>query len=178
MKGHFTYLTSLLVFAGTATVSAHAELLDFDLSGSRNASFQLQSDPTPDTFSNSPFGSQIQFFDVAGNFGGSAGTATIGFGTGPIFADLNITGTGLGFTQFAGADLFAGPAETPIFAPGIFELTSIVSGDSTLTISLAPGEAQTNAVPEPASWAMLLTGFGLTACSLRRRSARPKAIAV
>jgi hypothetical protein len=175
MKREFAYLTSAVVFACAAS-AAHAELLDFDLTGSRSASFQLESNPTPNTSSSSVFGSQIQFLDVAGTYGGVAGTATIGFATGPIFADLNISNTPLlGFTQFAGPGLFTGTADAPVFDPGTFDLTSIVSGDSMLTISVAPDDAPTGAqsaaVPEPASWAMVLTGFGLAAFGLRRRPA-------
>ena len=167
---------SAFALACAVSVPAHATLLDFELTGSRDASFELPSTPTPNNFSSSAFGAQVQFLDVAGTFGGVGGTATIGFGTG-IIADLDISGTPLGFTQFAGPDIFSGSAETPTFAPGVFELTSIVSGDSTLTISLAPSEAASGTVPEPASWVMLLTGLGFAGLRLRCRPAGPNAVA-
>ncbi len=172
------YSASLLALAGVAAAPAHATLLDFELSRSRSASFELQSDPTPANFSASVFGSQVQFLDVAGTYGGVAGTATISFGTGPIIADLDISGTTLGFTQFAGPDLFTGPADAPIFSPGTFDLTSIVSGSSTLTVLLAQDNAAGSAVPEPATWIMLLTGFSLVGFGWRRKSAGPNAAAV
>lgn len=154
-------------------VPAQAVLLTFELTGSRSATFQLDSNPTPTTFSSSAFGNQISFANVSGTFNGAPGTATIGFGSGDIFAALNITGTSLGFTQFAGPDIFTGTAAAPIFAPGTFALTSIVSGNSTLRVSQAAA-----AVPEPATWAMLIVGFGIVGYAMRRRSVRFAPMAV
>ncbi len=166
MKLKFAFLACAAVLAATTSVPAHAVLLNFGLTGSRNATFQLDSNPTPTTSSTSVFGDQIQFSNVSGTFNGVAGTATIGFGTGPIFADLNILSTSLGFTQFAGPNLFTGTAAAPIFSTGIFALTSIVSGSSTLTIS----QASPAAVPEPATWAIMIAGLGMVGYSMRRRS--------
>lgn len=169
MTSRLTILAGAALLAAAAALPAQAAILTFDLSGSRNATFQIDSNATPTTFSSSVFGDQIRFDDVAGTFGGVAGTASIGFGT-DVFADLNINGTGLGFTQFAGADLFSGPASAPIFATGTFTLPSIVSGTSTLTISeAAPGGPSAGGVPEPATWALMIGGFGLTGAALRKR---------
>jgi hypothetical protein len=68
---------------------------------------------------------------------------------------MNIGRAGLGFTQVAGPDLFTVSNMCPVFSLGTFQLTSIVSEASTLTISAAA------AVPEPATWAMMLIGFGM-----------------
>src|ERR1700761_605675 len=102
MTSKIAVLVGAALLAAGASAPARAAILDFTLSGSRDATFQLNSDPTPSTFSSSAFGDQIQFADVAGTFGGVAGVASISFASGPIFADLNINGTPLGFTQFAG----------------------------------------------------------------------------
>lgn len=166
MKLNLALLTSVVVLAASASLPAQAALLNFNLTGSKNATFQLDSNPTPDFSSTSVFGDQIQFFNVSGTFDGVAMTApSIGFGSG-LFASLNINGTPLGFTQFAGPTLFSGTDKAPIFAPGTFALTGIVSGNSTLTISeVAAG------VPEPTTWALMIGGFGLTGLALRRRGA-------
>jgi hypothetical protein len=168
------YFGSALALAGATAVPAQAMLLDFELTGSRDASFELQSNPMPNSSSSFAFGSQVQFLDVAGSYGGVAGDATISFGTG-VVADLDILSTSLGFTQFAGPDIFSGPADAPVFAPGTFELTSLVSGDSTLTISAVQDAAANSAVSEPASWVVLLTGLGLAGVGLRRRLSDPEA---
>lgn len=169
MNPKFAFLAGVAVLTATASVPAHAALLNFDLTGSRNATFQLDSNPTPTTSSTSVFGDQIQFSNVSGTFNGMAGTASaIGFGTGPIFASLNILSTALGFTQFAGPTLFSGTATAPIFSTGTFALTSIVSGSSTLTIS----QAMPAAVPEPATWAIMIAGLGMIGYAVRRRSVK------
>ena len=166
MKSRLTLIVSVAALAATLSAPAHAALLNFTLTGSRDATFQLDSNPMPDIFSSSVFGDQIQFANVDGTFGGVDGTApSIGFGSG-VFASLNINGTALGFTQFAGPALFSGTAAAPVFSTGVFNLTSIVSGSSTLTISEAAGAG---VVPEPGAWALMIGGFGLTGAMLRRR---------
>lgn len=158
-------MASVALLATAAAAPSHAAILNFVLSGSRDAIFQLDSNPIPTTSSTSVFGDQIQFSDVAGTFGGVTGVASsIRFGSG-LFASLNINGTPLGFTQFAGPSLFGGTFNAPVFSPGTFALTSIVSGSSTLTIS----EAVSSAVPEPATWAMMIVGLGLSGAALRAR---------
>ena len=146
----------------TALPAAAAPIL-FDLTGSRTATFTIDTNTMPTTQTTSAFGTQISYAVVPGTFNGTAGNATVGFATGNIFADLNITGTSLGFTQFVspGGDLFSLVNNRPVFNLGTFNLTSIVSGNSTLRISAAA------AVPEPATWGMLLFGFGALGGILR-----------
>jgi len=85
-----------------AASPAYAVPLLFDFSGpSGTAMFQLDSNPTPDSFQTFIGSDQFSFSDVAGTFGGIVGTAsTISFGNG-IFASLSINAANLGFTQFS-----------------------------------------------------------------------------
>ncbi|WP_260600228.1 PEPxxWA-CTERM sorting domain-containing protein [Sphingomonas endolithica] len=150
-----------------ATSPAYAAPLLFNFSGpSGTAIFQLDSNPTPD-FSQTFIGSdQFSFSNVAGTFAGIAGTAsTVSFGNG-IFSSLSIAATNLGFTQFNSPTLFTGSPSNPIFLTGSFTLVNPFFGDGTLTISPA---AVAGAVPEPATWAMMLVGFGGIGFSMRRR---------
>ena len=152
---------SVLTLAIAATPAAAAPLL-FELSGSRSATFTFDPETTtPDFFSSSFIGDQVSYNTITGIFGGTPGTAFVGFGT-FLAATLNIQTPSLGFTQFAGPDLFTVSNMRPVFSLGTFQLTSIVSGSSTLTISAA-------AVPEPATWAMMLVGFGMLGAAMRYR---------
>lgn len=148
-----------------AASPACAAPLLFNFSGpSGTAIFQLDSNPTPD-FSQTFIGSdQFSFNDVAGTFGGVAGTAsTISFGNG-IFASLSISAANLGFTQFSGPTLFTGSPDHPTFLTGSFTLINPFFGNGQLTIS--PVAA---AVPEPATWGMMILGMGAVGYALRRR---------
>jgi hypothetical protein len=177
-KASFTGATNMklkcIALAGVAIATmgsalpAMAAPLSFTLTGSREASFVLDSNPTPTSFSSTilggyNFGDQISFDNVAGTFGGTPGFASIGFGTG-IFATLNVGSPTLAFAQFVGPDLFSGTAANPVFTAGTYNLTSIVSGASTLTIS-----SLTSAAPEPGTWIMMILGFGMAGFGLRYR---------
>jgi hypothetical protein len=144
-------------------VPASAAPFLFQLTGSRTATFTIDTNTPTDFFSQNIFGNQISYNNVTGSYAGAPGTATIGFGT-SIYAQLNVGNAALGFTQFGGPDLFTIVGTKPVFNIGTFALTSIVSGASTLRIS-----AVAAAVPEPATWAMMLVGFGMIAAGLRYR---------
>ena len=131
-----------------AASPAYAAPLLFNFSGpSGTAMFQLDSNPTPNS-SQTYIGSyQFTFSNVAGTFGGVAGTAsTVSFGNG-IFSSLSISAANLGFTQFSAPTLFTGAPSKPTFLTGSFTLINPFFGNGQLTIS--PVAA---AVPEPASW--------------------------
>jgi hypothetical protein len=164
--GHILALAAGFM-ALAAPSAANAAPLLFNFSGpSGTAIFQLDSNPTPDyvnSYSFLPGSDQFGFNNVAGTFGGTAGTAsTINFGEG-IFASLNILAPGLGFTQFGGPALFTGSPDAPVFSIGTYTLLNPFLGNGTLTISSAA------AVPEATSWAMMVIGFGLTGAAVRYR---------
>ena len=155
--------TAMVAFASPA----YAAPLMFDFSGpSGTAMFQLDLNPTPDSFQSFVGSDQFSFSNVAGTFGGVAGTAsTISFGNG-VFAALSINAANLGFTQFANPTLFTGAPGNPTFLTGSFTLINPFFGNGKLTISPA---AVAGAVPESATWAMMLIGFGGIGFSMRRK---------
>lgn len=157
------FSTGIALAALTISFPASAASYLFQLSGSRDALFTIDTSVTPDFQSSSAFGNQVSYNNIAGSFGGLPGTASVGFGTG-LFADLNIGNSALGFTQFSGPDLFSLANNVPVFNIGTFQLPSIVSGASTLTISSSAA-----AVPEPAAWAMFIAGFGLIGVTMRSK---------
>lgn len=166
MHKQLLLLCGIALSTAFAAVPANAQTVTFNLTGSRTATFTLD-DSIPDSFtSNALTGNQIFFNNVAGSFGGTAGTANISFGTN-LIADLNIQSANLGFTQLTmPGDLFTGPASNPTFNTGTFNLSGgFTAGPATLTIT----RAAVAAVPEPGTWAMMLIGFGAMGVSLRRR---------
>jgi hypothetical protein len=167
-------LIGVAIMALAASAPANASQLMFDFAGpSGTASFQLDSSPTPDYVNSFLTGNgQFGFNNVAGIFNGMAGVAsTINFGEG-IYASLNIVAPGLGFTQFSNPQLFTGSLDAPTFLTGSFTLANPFLGDGTLTISPVSG-----AVPEPATWVMLMLGFGLVGAAMRYRRREAAAIA-
>ena len=157
----FAMATATLVAASPA----YAAPLVFNFSGpSGTALFQLDSHPTPDASQTFIGSDQFSFNNVAGTFGGIAGTAsTISFGNG-IFSSLSINAPNLGFTQFNAPTLFTGSPGSPTFLTGSFTLVNPFFGNGQLTIS--PLAA---AVPEPATWGMMILGMGVIGVALRRR---------
>ncbi|UAK25065.1 PEPxxWA-CTERM sorting domain-containing protein [Sphingomonas nostoxanthinifaciens] len=165
-KSRLFLSAGIALAAITVSVPVSATTYVFQLSGSRDAQFSIDTATTPDYQSSSFIGDQVSYNNVAGSFGGVTGAATVGFGT-FLAATLNILGSPQGFTQFAGPDLFSLVNNAPVFNTGTFTLNSIVSGQSSLTISVAPAAS----VPEPATWAMFIGGFGLVGSAMRRKKA-------
>lgn len=173
-KLKFLMTASAVFLTATMSGAASAATLLFNFVGpSGTATFQLLSNPTPD-FSQTFIGSdQFSFNNVSGTYGGVAGTASsISFGNG-IFSSFSLVAPNLGFTQFGSPVLFSGPPGSPTFSTGTFTLINPFFGNGTLTISEA-----TAAVPEPATWAMMLLGFGAMGVTMRRRRRQDKGIAV
>jgi len=93
--------------------------------------------------------------------------------------------TALGDFDFAvGPDIFADLSTSPLFATATF--TALLEADTSVALDFSNGIVSTNvadytptsntlefrvlaAVPEPATWAMFIGGFGLVGASLRRK---------
>lgn len=168
MRGNIYLLAGLALSATMAAAPASAALLTFDVTGSRTATFNLDSNAVPSRFTTSALvGDQIFFNSVAGTFGGVAGIADINFGSG-LIASLNINGVSpTSFSgQFSGATLFGGTPANPVFNTGTFALSGPLFSQASLTIRNA---SVSSAVPESATWAMMLVGFGAVGAASRYR---------
>jgi hypothetical protein len=144
-------------------------VLNFAISGAFNATFQLDSSPIPDVVYDADL---PQLFAIAGVSGipcTTSGLADITF-----FRD-NAGGTGGGLLisdhdgnrdwllDAGGPQLYTGPEAAPTFKTDSFVLDGFSPrGASILTIA---------AVPEPASWTLLILGFDLAGVAMRRSRA-------
>jgi len=102
--------------------------------------------------------------------------------TGVFFGDANVDGEfGLG-TFDPSTDSISTTYQIDYFDGGCCSSNPVYSGSGT-TLDAAPDSSYAGydgggfsyslaSVPEPATWALMLTGFGLAGAALRRRSAR------
>ena len=67
--------------------------------------------------------------------------------------------------EFGGPQLFDGPVDSPTLRTGTFTLLDAFSG--------SPISLTVTAVPEPASWTMMIAGFATAGAAMRRRRASP-----
>jgi hypothetical protein len=80
---------------------------------------------------------------------------------------LGHAGTFSEILRARGREIFTGGSINPTFAPGTFNLTS---DGGAVTLTILP-QVTSGAVPEPATWVMMLAGFGLVGGALRRGQA-------
>ena len=156
----------LAALAATMLCAAvDAAPLLFTLTGRDTATFTLDSNPSPDKLSPN----YIYFAGITGAYafpGSSPATsANMAFFTTSDFGGLSIGAIGGGTISLFGPQVFSGPTSTPMFAPGTFDLSGSVNGPAVDRLVIS-GLA---IAPEPASWAMMITGFGAIGAAMRRR---------
>lgn len=132
-------------------------------------SFRLNSKPTPDAFTDTPGFSFFQIDNVA--LIPSAGATGVPASPKNLQFYDEITGGAFSSSDFDinyfGFQLFKGAVDAPKFVTDHFDLYGS-AGDIGATLDIA-------AVPEPASWAMLIGGFGLVGAAARRPVRRVRA---
>jgi hypothetical protein len=134
----------------------------FTLSNGLTGSWQLPASPVPDVVLAGAF----RINTVTGILNGNPFTAFMEFyetgGGGGVCAS---EGLGCGLLDLYGPQLFTGTTAAPTFTLGSFEMTNAF-GAPLATLTIAEASA---GIPEPATWAMLIAGFGLVGTGLRRR---------
>ena len=136
---------------------AIAGTYQFTVSGNASAIFSLDSSPIPTSNGADDF----TITGVNGTFNGAPTTFDVVFYDSSLAGGFDISG----LLSLAGDQLFTGTTSTPTFILGSFPLSTYGSSDNaySLTISSTDG-----ALPEPASWAMMLIGLAVIGAAWRR----------
>jgi len=150
-----TLLAGIAAIALTAPAAALTYLFNFD--GPVTASWSLPASPTPDGSD----GFSFQFAAVDMIVEGNPVTAAHFYyneaGGGGLFVSPPVS------LNLFGPQLYSGTTDSPTFLLGGFTMEDdFGSPIGTLIISEA-------VIPEPATWGMLIAGFGLVGTALRRR---------
>jgi hypothetical protein len=136
---------------------AEAATYQFNLTGSYTADFQITSNPTP----SQTYPGTFALAGVSGTFQNVAGARDIFFydaATGGAFGLKNTNNRR--FTLVTdGLQLFTGSINAPAFKTGTFALTQF-SGAGQYSLTITDLDATVPTVPEPASWALMIAGFG------------------
>lgn len=170
--GFSLFAASILALASAAPAIA-AEQLHYSLSGAYSAEWDLLLMPVPDQSDAGSFTIQTVF----GTFPGADQPVTLTFYVSgnpfPFDGGFSIVDSSSNGRLLPGDQLFTGSTGAPTMRTGTFSLDAVVI-DSEGHILLVPDAYQliASVVPEPATWAMLVAGFGLAGMALRQR-ARP-----
>jgi hypothetical protein len=161
------YLFFAFAFACLAAIPAKgsaAQLL-FALEGEQTIRFTVDANPAVARVEVDGF--VVSDVDVSIN--GLAELREVGFVRQLSGGGLIILGTPF---DLSGPQLFSGSFAQPTLLTGAFELNALRDPNVTYRLSVTP----VGAVPEPGTWILLVTGFGMAAAGLRvrrLRAARP-----
>ena len=145
--------------AGALLISspAIAGTYQFTLSGNATAVFSLNSSPTPS--SNGP--DDFTITGVNGTFNGAPTTFDLLFYDTAESGGFDISG----LLSLSGDQLFTGSTSSPSFILGTFPLSTYGSTDKAFSLTISSSDG---AVPEPASWTMMLLGLAALGGAARR----------
>ena len=158
----FRLLGGLFAALLLASPAAAADYL-FEITGYHEASFVLPASPTPAFAGDSNFG----VLDVPLEMGGATIVVRMNFFAVGAGGGFDVNGpNGPSWALFGPEQVFAGPTATPTFVPGSYVFFEFNSDFRQVYVAISEAPA---GVPEPATWAAMITGFGLAGGALRRR---------
>ncbi len=147
---------------------ADAATLLFTLSGAAAGSFILDDNPTPCEVDPE----RSATFETNFEYGGLASPAFVDFYPADMGGGLQlrpVEGTWEGYSaiyNLLGNPLFSGPLEAPHFTPGTYALSFGENQPAEISLVIS---GLTAPVPEPASWALMIAGFGAIGMAARRK---------
>jgi hypothetical protein len=148
--------------AGMLTAGAgRAENVLITISGNLvdpKATFILPESPSPDIVLT---GEAFGFFDNSPTIGGVAQSDGFGFINSGLGGGLN---DDYGYYSITGDQYYTGDESSPTFTVGVYDDQYNNATDTYDTVSIT-------ALPEPATWAIMLAGFGVMGGALRARRA-------
>jgi len=145
------------VTAGSAT--AEPLLYNFTATAAEYPSFSFNIDSNPSSFNMGAYSFMVNVQNYTVN--GAPASSTPGF---TFYTSVDGGGLNSPTTSYFGQQLFSGTLSTPTLSTGKFTLFS----SNSLAIALGTLNV-TSAVPEPATWAMMLVGFGMIGATARYR---------
>jgi len=162
-----TVLSGALAALALSAAPANAVDLTFTISGDYSAQFILPESPAVDPTwvvdGNNFAITGVPGFAESSNGKGALVFFNKDFGGGLLIADDGDPFFWL-FDATDGNQYYSGAESAPTFLAGTYLLEGLSTrGNFTLTIAAAGG-----AVPEPASWAMMIGGFALAGAAMRR----------
>jgi hypothetical protein len=186
----------VIAMTGAATAADAATVLTFTFAANGSGVFAGM-DPLTNVMFNRPVsGATLNFtvpiFDGQNGGFGAGANGSFGIGANTTGITFSSQGSGYGYLRSSGQACFTNPGATlPAVGriavdPGCgqvsfrqqyrysyIEFSGLIDG-LTITEGGVSGDAYVVPfVPEPATWALMLTGFGLTGYALRRRRLRP-----
>lgn len=182
MKTKIAALAASLLLSAIAATPASALVFTFNYSGTNlaNGAFTATGTlTTSDTTVTTAFGQAYQITGITGTRNGSAITGLIPAGTdfGGVAIDnyllvgptgQRLTDAGFGFSVAGTGNLF-----NPYFFGGTYQeyVRTAAGADFQNTSAVTFTVTQVGAgVPEPATWAMMMLGFGAMGATLRRKT--------
>lgn len=152
--------------AGFST-NSHIERIDYVYQGPASPTFTFLSGAPIDTFSyetnQNNLDSGYKTDDQHINIGFFTSNTASRFDDDWSNSSWNVSGAGVDLTDFTGTQATSGPKPSPIF--GVISVSPYSLTDPHPT----PSNWVTSPVPEPETYAMLLTGLGLLGFMARRR---------